>query len=295
MNPRSSTLPSTGVAAEDHRSTAPRDATRPTDAQPPPAIDVRGVNHVFVSKHGVSPALQGIDLTVPRSQFVSIVGPSGCGKSTLLSIMGGLVRPTAGELYVEGQSVKSLVPDLGFAFQGDALLPWRTAEQNVALPLRIRGAGKKEALAEARRWLARVGLAGHERQYPSQLSGGMRKRVSIAVAMVYSPSVLLMDEPYSALDVQTRNIMENQLLDLWRETRQTVVFVTHDLEEAIGLSERVVVLSASPGRIVADYTIDLPWPRNLLDIRSEPNFSATYAMIWQDLRREVVRASMEDQ
>lgn len=294
MNPHSSTLPSAGMAAKDPSSSSSRDA-HSRETPTPPAIDVRGITHVFVSKRGASPALQGIDLTVPRSQFLSIVGPSGCGKSTLLSIMGGLVRPTAGDLYVEGHPVKSLVPDLGFAFQGDALLPWRTAEQNVALPLRIRGTGKKEALDEARRWLARVGLAGHERQYPSQLSGGMRKRVSIAVAMVYSPSVLLMDEPYSALDVQTRNIMENQLLSLWRETRQTVVFVTHDLEEAVGLSERVIVLSASPGRIVADYTIDLPWPRNLLDIRSESNFSATYAMIWQDLRREVVRASMEEQ
>jgi NitT/TauT family transport system ATP-binding protein len=203
-------------------------------------------------------------------------------------MIAGLVPLSEGRIALGGRPVAGGVPpDVGYLFQRDALLPWKTALQNVALPLVIRGTARAEARARAGEWMRRVGLAGFEGYYPHQLSGGMRKRVSLATTLIYGPAVLLMDEPFSALDVQTRNLMENELLDLWTETRNTVLFVTHDLEEAIALSDEVVVFTAGPGRVKASYPIPLPRPRNVVEIRFETEFTRLYEQIWKDLRDEV--------
>jgi NitT/TauT family transport system ATP-binding protein len=237
-------------------------------------------------------ALEDVSLDVEGGQFISIVGPTGCGKSTMLSAISGLRPPSKGEVRIGGQKVAGVRRDVGFVFQQDALLPWRTALQNVELALRFRGVARKESRERARGWLARVGLGAFENAYPHQLSGGMRKRTAIASTLVYDPSILLMDEPFSALDVQTRNLMENDLLGLWEESgHQTVFFVTHDLEEAIGLSDRIIVLTASPGKILGDYRVDLPRPRNLLEVKLDEGFIDLYRSIWADLEGEVMKAS----
>src|SRR5262245_23993396 len=259
-----------------------------------PAIQIEGLSQTFTTQKGDFLALRNIDLTVRQGEFVSVVGPSGCGKSSLLTIISGLARPRQGSAKVLGRPVDGVNRQVGFIFQRDALLPWRTALDNVALPLRFRGVGSRQAEKEAREWIIRVGLAGFESSYPHQLSGGMRKRVAIAATMVYSPLVVLMDEPFSALDVQTRNLMENGLLDIWSDTGQTVLFITHDLEEAIGLSDRVVVMSASPGHILANHEVPLNRPRDLLEDKLTPAFMDIYARIWQDLRAEVMRASEQE-
>lgn len=257
-------------------------------------VELEHVTQIFQPslKHPPLTAVEDITLTFEAGEFVSIVGPTGCGKSTTLSAISGLRSPSRGEVRVGGEKVQGVRRDVGFVFQQDALLPWRTALQNVQMPLRFRGVPKKEARERAREWLARVGLAKFERAYPHQLSGGMRKRTAIAATMVYEPQLLLMDEPFSALDVQTRNIMENDLLQVWEQSgHQTVVFITHDLEEAIGLSDRIIVMTASPGRVLGDYRVDLPRPRNLLDAKLEPGFMELYRRIWADLEGEVMKAN----
>ena len=231
-----------------------------------------------------------VSLDIPAGQFVSVVGPSGCGKSTLLNAIAGLRTPSAGQVSIDGLPVSGVDRGVGYLFQRDALLPWRSVLSNVMLPLQYRGVRRKEAEARAREWIGRVKLAGYEDHYPHQLSGGMRKRVALATVFCYEPRVLLMDEPFSALDVQTRNLMENELLDIWQETRPTVLFVTHDLEEALGLSDRVVVFTAGPGRIKSDYEVDLPRPRHLTEIRFDSGFQAQYETLWNDLRTEVMTA-----
>jgi len=233
-------------------------------------------------------AVRDVSLDVPEGTFLSVVGPSGCGKSTLLAMISGLQPADGGEVLVRGEPVRDVRADVGFIFQREALLPWKTVLDNVALALVFRGRSPGDARGVARDWIARVGLAGFEHSYPHQLSGGMRKRVSLAQPLVYDPPIVLMDEPFSALDVQTRNLMENELLGLWAEDRKTVVFITHDLEEAIALSDQVVVMTASPGRIKASYPIDLPRPRNVTEIRFEPRFAELYAQLWADLRDEVL-------
>ena len=235
-------------------------------------------------------AVQGIDLAIAEGEFVAVVGPSGCGKSTLLNMIAGLDSATEGRITVGGEAVRGTVRnDIGYLFQKDALLPWKTIQANVELPLvfrRVRGDHGKIA----REWLGRVGLAGFERNFPHQLSGGMRKRVALAATFVYGPRILLMDEPFSALDVQTRNLMENELLELWQQNRKTVLFVTHDLEEAIALADRVVVLTANPGRIKTEFRIDLGRPRNVNEIRFENEFRVLHERIWEALREEVNRS-----
>jgi NitT/TauT family transport system ATP-binding protein len=258
------------------------------------AVEIRRLTMSFASSSasGEFVALQDVTLDVRRGEFLSLVGPTGCGKSTLLSAIAGLVAPRAGEVRIGGVVVNKIPKHVGFIFQQDALLPWRTALQNVELPLRFRGMDRKAARTLAREWLDRVGLARFEKAYPHQMSGGMRKRTAIAATLVYNPSVLLMDESFSSLDIQTRHLMENDLLALWKERgQQTVIFVTHDLEEAIGMSDRVVVLSAGPGRVKGDYVVDLPRPRDLLRIRLAPGFDDIYRKIWSDLEGEVVLAS----
>ncbi len=253
-----------------------------------PAVRLSGVTKVFDTDGGPFTALTGVDLTVEPGAFVSVVGPSGCGKSTLLGLVSGLLPATSGTVEVGGRPVVGIPPGLGYLFQRDALLPWKTVLDNVALPLIFRRTPRGRAHEAARLWLDRVGLARFDRYHPHQLSGGMRRRVSLAATMAADPEIVLMDEPFGALDVQTRNLMEDELLAIWQGTRKTVLFITHDLEEAIALSDRVVVMTASPGRVKAEYPIPLARPRTVTEIRFDPAFVRLYETIWTDLRDEVV-------
>jgi NitT/TauT family transport system ATP-binding protein len=229
-----------------------------------------------------------MDLRVEPGEFCAIVGPTGCGKSTSLTLISGLERPTAGTVEVHGQVVKSITPGVGFMFQTDAILPWKSVLDNVAMGPRFRGTDRRAAETRAKDWIRRVGLAGFEDRFPHQLSGGMRKRVALAQSLINEPAILLMDEPFSALDVQTRAIMSNELLTLWDDTRPAVVFVTHDLEEAIALADKVVVMTAGPGGTVkATFDIDLPRPRVVQEIRFQQRFVDLYQQIWEALRSEV--------
>ena len=238
---------------------------------------------------GVHTVADQFSLQVVDGTFVALVGPSGCGKSTLLHCAAGLLFPPEGRVRVFGEELRGINRHATYLFQQDALLPWRTVLDNVKLGLTFRGAGRR-AEAEAREWIRRVGLAGFEDRFPHQLSGGMRKRVAIAQTWIVNPRILLMDEPFAALDVQTRQNMENELLALWHDTRKTVLFVTHDLEEAIALADRVVVLSTGPARVKGDYSIGLQRPRDVAEIRLDPEFTALYTRIWADLREEVKRS-----
>ncbi|MGC8877358.1 ABC transporter ATP-binding protein [Thermus sp.] len=236
-------------------------------------------------------AVEGVGLALKEGEFVSLVGPTGCGKSTLLNVAAGLLPPSRGEVWVAGAPLRGLNPLAGYLFQQDALLPWKTALDNVALPLVFRGVPWNEARERARAWLAKVGLARFPHRYPHQLSGGQRKRVGLAQVLIQDPKLLLMDEPFSALDVQTRQLMENELLRLWQEDRKTVLFVTHDLEEAIALSDRVVVMAAGPrSQPIGEFPIPLPRPRDVAEVRLTPEFLRIHREIWDLLRGEVMRA-----
>jgi NitT/TauT family transport system ATP-binding protein len=258
-------------------------------AGPAPAIQLRGVTKRFTTPSGsVYTALKDLDLQVAPGEFCAVVGPTGCGKSTTLTLVSGLERPSVGTVTVHGDPVSGITPGVGFVFQTDAVLPWKSVLDNVAIGPRFRGTPRAQANVAARDWLRRVGLAGFEDRFPHQLSGGMRKRVALAQSLINEPQILLMDEPFSALDVQTRAIMSNELLSLWDLTRPAVVFVTHDLEEAIALADKVVVLTAGPGGTVkATFDIDLPRPRVVQEIRFEPRFVDLYHQIWEALRSEV--------
>ena len=256
------------------------------------SVELSGVTKRFLTPGGTAfTALRDVNLAVEPGQFCAVVGPTGCGKSTTLTLVAGLDRASAGVVSVGGRAVDGIVSGTGFMFQADALLPWKTVLANVALGPVFRGTSKKEAQADAREWLRVVGLSGFEDHHPHQLSGGMRKRVSLAAALINQPSILLMDEPFAALDVQTKAIMHNELLTLWERTRPSVIFVTHDLEEAIALADRVVVMTAGPGTVKGVYDIDLPRPRGAVqEIRFQPRFVELQQQIWQALREEVERA-----
>lgn len=235
--------------------------------------------------------LRDISLAVAEGVFLAIVGPSGCGKSTLLNVAAGLLAPPAGTVRIFGTELEGTNHAAAYLFQQDALLPWRTVLGNVMLGLTLQGVRRREAEARARQWIARVGLSGFEDRFPHQLSGGMRKRVAVAQSWIVDPRILFMDEPFSALDVQTRQNMENELLELWQESRKTVLFITHDLEEAIALADEVVVITAGPGATVKGrYPVRLPRPRDVAEIRLNPEFGALYRKIWDDLRVEVKRS-----
>jgi NitT/TauT family transport system ATP-binding protein len=252
------------------------------------AIELAGVTKTFATPGGEYPALRDLDLTVAPGEFCAVVGPTGCGKSTTLTLVSGLERATAGTVRVHGAPVTGITPGVGFMFQSDAILPWKTVLDNVSAGPRFRGVAKRTAVTDARDWIRRVGLAGFEDRYPHQLSGGMRKRVALAQNLINEPRVLLMDEPFSALDVQTRSLMSNELLSLWDLTKPSVIFVTHDLEEAIALADKVVVMTAGPaGTVKATFPIDLPRPRVVQEIRFEPHFVDLYHQIWEALRSEV--------
>ncbi|CAM5183105.1 NitT/TauT family transport system ATP-binding protein OS=Castellaniella defragrans OX=75697 GN=HNR28_002968 PE=4 SV=1 [Castellaniella defragrans] len=253
-----------------------------------PAIELEHVSCRFISADGKATlALQDFSLTVERGKFCAIVGPTGCGKSTTLSLVTGLLKPTTGSVKVMGQPVDGIDPRIGFVFQNDAIFPWRNVIDNVAAGPLFRGQKPSKAKEMALEWLRRVGLAGFEQHYSHQLSGGMRKRVSLAQTFVNSPEILLMDEPFSALDMQTRTVMQDELLQLWAESGSSVVFVTHDLEEAIALADQVVVLTARPATINKIYEIDLPRPRVMPGVRYEEKFIGYARSIWDDLRAEV--------
>ena len=254
-----------------------------------PAIRLSSVTKRFLTPSGgVYTALRDLDMAVEQGEFCSVVGPTGCGKSTTLALISGLERPSEGEVLVSGKPVAGVMDGIGYVFQTDAVFPWKTVLDNVAAGPRYHGISNREAHERARDWIARVGLAGFEDRFPYQLSGGMRKRVALAQSLINGPRILLMDEPFSALDVQTRNLMENELLALWSASPTTVVFVTHDLEEAISLSDRVFVITAGPGTVKSDYKVDLPRPRNVAEIRFQAGFTAIYQEIWNDLRDEVL-------
>jgi NitT/TauT family transport system ATP-binding protein len=254
-----------------------------------PAIELVGASKRFRTPSGdVYTAIHDFNLTVGRGEFVSIVGPTGCGKSTTLSLISGLAPPSAGEVRVMGEPVAGIGAQVGYVFQSDVLFPWKSVMGNVSAGLRFRGVAKKEAQERAREWIAKVGLSGFEDHYPHQLSGGMRKRTALAQSLITSPEIILMDEPFSALDVQTRSLMEDELLELWSSTSASVVFVTHDLEEAIALSDRVCVMTAGPGTVKGIYDIDLPRPRHVAEIRFDERFVELYRDIWENLRDEVL-------
>jgi len=254
-----------------------------------PAIELRGVTKRFLTPSGgVYTALRDLTMTVEAGEFCAVVGPTGCGKSTTLALISGLEPPSEGEVDVLGTPVHGISDGIGYMFQADAVFPWKTVLENVAAGPRYRGASARDARVKARDWIARVGLAGFEDRYPYQLSGGMRKRVALAQSLINGPRILLMDEPFSALDVQTRALMENELLGLWAASSASVVFVTHDLEEAISLSDRVFVITAGPGTVKSNYKVDLPRPRNVAEIRFQPHFIEIYEEIWKDLKDEVL-------
>jgi NitT/TauT family transport system ATP-binding protein len=258
------------------------------NASSPPAIQITGVTRRFLTPEGTfHTAMHDFSLTVKRGEFVCVVGPTGCGKSTTLNLVTGLITPSAGQVRVMGQPVNGIDQRVGFVFQSDALFPWRNVLDNVAAGPRYRGVSKAEANDKARHWIARVGLGKFETLYPHQLSGGMRKRVALAQTFINEPEILLLDEPFSALDVQTRTVMQDELLKLWSGTQASVVFVTHDLEEAVALADQVVVLTASPATVKKVHTIDLPRPRVMSDIRYEQKFIDIARHIWDDLREEV--------
>jgi NitT/TauT family transport system ATP-binding protein len=255
------------------------------------AVELRGVEVGFRLADGTNyRAVRDIDLAIAPGEFVAIVGPTGCGKSTLLNAVAGLVS-VAGAVRVFGAPLAGLNRRSGYLFQQDALMPWKTALANVAVALEPAGVPAAAAGHKARAWLQRVGLANFLDRYPHQLSGGQRKRVALAQTLIRNPEILLMDEPFGPLDAQTRALMGDLLLSLWSADRKAVLFVTHDLDEAISLADRVVVMSAGPAaRIIAEHRIDLPRPRVSADIRLEPRFHALQRAIWADLRDEVMRA-----
>ena len=236
-------------------------------------------------------AIRDLTLSVADGEFLSVVGPTGCGKSTILNVVAGLLRPTSGSVTIFGEPLIGINRRAGYLFQADATMPWRNVLRNVVAGLEIAGVPEPERLKRGREWLARVGLRGKDLLFQHQLSGGMRRRMALAQVMIVNPEMILMDEPFSALDVQTRVLMENELLDIWSMERKSVLFITHDLEEAISLSDRVVVLSAGPDtHRIGEFTVDLPRPRDVAEIRTLPEFSGLYSRIWDCMRPEVLKS-----
>jgi NitT/TauT family transport system ATP-binding protein len=265
---------------------------------PAPALALERVTCTFAARRGAKgaqgsryTAVRDTSLAVAAGEFVSVVGPTGCGKSTLLNVAAGLLAPSAGHVEIHGRRLSGINAKAGYMFQADALMPWRSALGNVTAGLEFRGVPRSEAAPRGREWLARVGLAGFEDRFPQELSGGMKKRVALAQMLILDPELLLMDEPFSALDVQTRQLMENELLDLWGADRKSVLFITHDLEEAISLSDRVIVLSAGPEtRPIGEFAIDLPRPRDVAEIRIAPRFVELHGAIWHAMKAEVLKS-----
>jgi NitT/TauT family transport system ATP-binding protein len=257
------------------------------------AIDMQDIACTFISKDDPGQrytAVSGVTLTVAAGEFVSVVGPTGCGKSTLLNVAAGLLAPSKGTVKIFGQPLSDINTRAGYMFQSDSLMPWRTALENVMAGLQFRGVPDAQAKELADGWLRRVGLGGFGNRYPHQLSGGMRKRTSLAQTLVLDPDIILMDEPFSALDIQTRQLMENEVLELWQSKKKAVLFITHDLDEAIAMSDRVVILSAGPAaRPIGEFSIDIERPRDVAEVKTTPRFLELHAAIWAVLREEVLK------
>lgn len=255
------------------------------------ALSLQGVSCTFVDRHNPGQrytAVRDVTLQVGAGEFVSVVGPTGCGKSTLLNVAAGLLAPSTGSVTVFGQALSGINARAGYMFQAESLMPWRTALGNVMAGLEFRGVANAREQAEA--WLRRVGLGAFGDRYPHQMSGGMRKRASLAQTLALDPDIILMDEPFSALDIQTRQLMENEVLELWAAKKKAVLFITHDLDEAIAMSDRVVVLSAGPAsHPIGEFAIDMPRPRDVAEIKTTARFVELHAAIWAVLREEVLK------
>ncbi len=260
---------------------------------PVPAVALRDVACTFVSRDDPGQrytAVSEVTLSIGEGEFVAVVGPTGCGKSTLLNVAAGLLAPSSGEVRVFGEALAGINRRAGYMFQTEALMPWRSAASNVMAGLEVAGVGAGEARARAEDWLRRVGLGGFGDRYPHQLSGGMRKRVALAQTLILDPDIILMDEPFSALDIQTRQLMENEVLELWAAQRKAVLFITHDLDEAIAMADRVVIMSAGPAsRPIGEFVIDLDRPRDVAEIRTTPRFIELHESIWSVMREEVLK------
>jgi ABC-type nitrate/sulfonate/bicarbonate transport system ATPase subunit len=252
-------------------------------------LEARNISMAFSRREQRIEVLRDVSLQVTDGHFVSIVGASGCGKTTLLRIVDGLIAPTRGEILVGGVPVSGPGPDRGFVFQQDALFPWRTVLDNVIFGLEIQGASRRAARERAAGFIQLVGLDGFEQHFPHELSGGMRQRANLARALTVDPQVLLMDEPFAALDAQTRELMQAELLKIWRQNRKTVLFITHQIDEAIFLSDQIIVMTARPGRIKAVIDVDIPRPRDL-QVKRTPRFLELIDEIWGMIEEEVKAA-----
>jgi len=250
-------------------------------------LEIRNVAKRFQARENIVTALDAFDLSVPDGEFLTIVGPSGCGKSTLLNLVSGLSPASEGELTYKGRKIKGVDRKIGYITQSDNLFPWRTIRDNVAFPLELAGMGKRERHARAEEWIERVGLGGFAGAYPHECSGGMRQRTNIIRTLIYEPEVILMDEPFGPLDAQTRITLQDQLLQLWDKSRATVLFITHDLTEAIALADRLVLMSARPGRIVRVEDINIPRPRDIFHMHDNVEFRRLYDDIWKELETQV--------
>jgi NitT/TauT family transport system ATP-binding protein len=254
-------------------------------------LSIRGVTRDFFSRGKLVTALGGVDLEIPEGEFLTIVGPSGCGKSTLLNLISGLMPPSGGAIWYRGHEVRGVNTEIGYITQQDNLYPWRTLRDNVAFPLEIQRVPAEERRRRAAALIAKVGLAGFEDHYPYELSGGMRQRANIIRTLIYDPQLILMDEPFGPLDAQTRVILQDQLLKLWLESRKTVVFITHDLVEAIALADRVAVMTARPGVIKSVNEVTISRPRDIFHIHDNEAFRRLYDKLWEELEVEVRRGS----
>ena len=250
-------------------------------------LSLQNISKRFFARDRIINALEGISLDVASGEFLTMVGPSGCGKSTILNIASGLMAPTEGTVELDGRPVECVTRHVGYVTQQHNLMPWRTLIDNVSFPLQLAGAAKSDRHDRAAELIAMVGLAGFEKSYPHELSGGMRQRANIIRTLIYSPKVILMDEPFGPLDAQTRVLLQDQLLNIWSQTGVTIIFITHDLHEAIGLGDRVVLLSSRPGRIIRVDKVTMPRPRDVFRMHDSTDFRALYDAIWVELERQV--------
>lgn len=248
---------------------------------------VENICHSFFSKKEETRVIDNVNFSVSKNEFVAIVGPSGCGKSTLLNLMSGIIKPTEGSIELLGHSITDIDRSVGYIAQKDTLLPWRTVQKNVEVGMEIRGISKRERSRIALDLIKKADLSGFEKSYPHELSGGMRKRVDIIKILATDPDVIFMDEPFSSLDIFTREVLQKYILGVWSEHKKTIIFITHDLTEAITLADRVLVFSKRPSRLKSQYTIDLDRPRDPEKLRFDENFIQIYKSIWEDLKTEV--------